>query len=109
MNLNERQPIHSQELLGRMEEQHTFVEYLTQDFNEKGEKVEERLEKVGDEILDGEVGDLMGALNKLATHTESTRWILALRRTGVSDEDIIKIWDLKIKLGEDASSGDTNP
>jgi len=106
MNPNEREPIHSQELRGRMEEHHVLGEFLNKNFNEIGEEVEEGVEKFGDDELIEAVADYAVALERLSSHTESISWILALRKSGISDEDIIRIWDKRLESKEQANSDD---
>lgn len=101
MNSHEREPVESQELRGRLEEHHKLVAFTTQDFNTKGGSVEERLGEIGDEMLGEKFAGLVESTVKFVTFTETTNWVLALRQSGVSDQDVLRIWDQKTQMDEE--------
>ena len=100
MNPNEREPIYSSELRGRMEEHQSLVEFLDTDLAEKIVKVDARLEGLEDMEFENEVADLITVLSRLSIQTDTTQWILALRRSGVADEVILRIWDRKNEIAQ---------
>lgn len=108
MNPHEREPVESQELLGRLEEHHKLVAFTTQDLNSKGDSVEERLGEIGDEVLGEQFAGLVESTVKLVTFTETTNWVLALRHSGVSDQDVLRIWDQKTQMDEERAADEEN-
>lgn len=61
----------------------------------------EILDQIDSDELDEAVDTSIIAAQKMAKVAEENNWLLALGGSGLTNEIIIKVWDLKLKLDQD--------
>ncbi len=99
--MSERELEASRQHLARLEEQNQQSLFVLWNKEQADGRLGEILDQIDSDELDEAVDTSIIAAQKMAKVVEENNWLLALGGSGLTNETIIKVWDLKLKLDQD--------